>query len=68
MDFKSFMNSLPNQKTEEMKAIAELTESSMNAVYKWVAGTHNVPKLKKKIIAEHLGKPISELWPDEKDE
>ena len=67
MDFIDYMNSLPNQKTEEMKAIATLTESSMNAVYKWVSGANKVPKLKKKLIAAHLGKKVEELWPDEKE-
>lgn len=57
------MNSLPNVKTEEIKKISELTCSTPITVYRWISGEINPPMVKKKIIAEYLGKSVEELFP-----
>lgn len=67
MLFSEYVNSLPNLKVEEIKKIAELTCSSTISVYNWVAGKTEPPLVKKKIIAEYLGKPLEELFPAECD-
>jgi hypothetical protein len=63
MVFSDYMNSLPNLKVEEIKKIAELTSSSEISVYKWIAKTIDPPLVKKKIIANYLGKSVDELFP-----
>ena len=68
MDFITHMNSLRNYRADEVKAIADITESSTSAVYMWMAGRANVPKLKRKIIAKYLGKTEAELWPEDEKE
>lgn len=64
MVFSDYMNNLPNLKVEEIKKIAELTSSSEISVYKWIAKTIAPPMVKKKIIAEYLGKTVEELFPN----
>lgn len=64
MVFSEYMNNLPNMKVEEIKKIAELTSSTVITVYRWIAGTIDPPLVKKKIIAEYLGKSIEELFPN----
>ena len=64
MVFSDYMNGLPNLKVEEIKKIAEITCSSEISVYKWIAKTIDPPMVKKKIIAEYLGKTIEELFPN----
>ena len=57
------MNSLPNLKLEEIKKIAEITCSSTVTVYRWISGEVDPPMIKKKAIADYLGKTIEELFP-----
>ena len=63
MVFGDYMNSLPNVKLDTIKKIAELTCSSTVSVYRWISGDIEPPLLKKKIIAEHLGLSVDELFP-----
>ena len=57
------MNSLPNLKLEEIRKIAEITCSSTVTVYRWISGEVDPPMIKKKAIADYLGKTIEELFP-----
>lgn len=66
MVFSEYMNSLPNMKVEEINKIAELTCSSTISVYNWIAGKTDPPAIKKKTIAEYLGKTVEELFPIKK--
>lgn len=64
MKFIDYMNGLPNKKAEEIKTIAELTCSSIQAVYNWIRG-NSVPSTRKRsIISERLGFSETELWPE----
>lgn len=64
MVFSEYMESLPNLKVDTINKIAEVTCSSTISVYNWIAGRSEPPVLKKRIIAEYLGKPVEELFPD----
>lgn len=64
MVFSEYMNSLPNVKVDEIKKITELTCSTPSTVYRWISGALNPPMVKKKIIAEYLGRPVEELFPE----
>ena len=71
MVFSEYINSLPNVKAslpnvkaEEINKIAELTCSSVTSVYRWISGDAEPPMVKKKIIAEYLGKSVDELFPE----
>jgi len=66
MVFSDYMNGLPNKKVEEIQKIADLTCSSTLSVYRWIAGTSEPPLIKKKLIANYLGKDIDELFPKNK--
>lgn len=63
MVFRDYMNSLPNLKLEEIRKIAEITCSSTVTVYRWISGEVDPPMIKKKAIADYLGKTIEELFP-----
>lgn len=63
MVFGEYMNSLPNVKLDTIKKIAELTCSSTVSVYRWMSGDIEPPLLKKKIIADYIGKSVDELFP-----
>lgn len=65
MVFSDYMNSLPNVKVDTIKRIAELTFSSEVSVYKWISGETQPPRVKKEIIAKHLGMPVEQLFPAE---
>lgn len=67
MLFSDYMNGLPNMKVEEINKIAELTCSSPISVYNWIACKTDPPAIKKKIIAEYLGKSVEELFSKEND-
>lgn len=63
MVFKDYINALPNVKLETIKKIAEITCSSTASVYRWISGEIEPPMLKKKVIADYLGKSVEELFP-----
>lgn len=64
MVFSEYINSLPNVKVEEINKIAELTCSTVTSVYRWISGDAVPPMVKKKIIAEYIGKSVDELFPE----
>ena len=63
MVFKDYMKSLPNEQQDKIKELAEKTMTSVQTVYRWINGSIVPPPLKQQIIAEHLGIPVSELFP-----
>lgn len=52
MVFSKYMQSLPNQQTETIKQIAELTCSTTTSVYRWIGGKARPPLVKQKLIAD----------------
>lgn len=65
MVFSKYMQSLPNQQTDTIKQIADLTCSTTTSVYRWIAGKARPPLIKQKLIAEFLGVKLDELFPPE---
>lgn len=63
MVFSEYMESLPNLKVDTVNEIAKLTCSSTVSVYNWISGRSEPPTLKKRIIADYLGKSVEELFP-----
>lgn len=63
MDFKNYMQSLPNEQMDTIKQIAEITSSSKMSVYRWMKGLVVPPMVKQKIIADFIGKTVEELFP-----
>ena len=45
--------------------IAKLCKCAESTVRCWLSGTQQPDALKKSLIAEHLGKPVEELFPEE---
>lgn len=64
MDFIAYVKGLPNYRIDEIKMIADLTMTSTATVRRWINGKIAIPPIKKKIIAEHYGKTIEELFPE----
>lgn len=63
MVFRDYIKGLPNQQFDTIKKLAEVTCSTTASVYRWMNGKSEPPMVKKKIIAEYLGKSVEELWP-----
>ena len=59
------MQSLPNQQTDTIKQLADLTCSTTTSVYRWIAGKARPPLVKQKLIADFLGMELEELFPSE---
>lgn len=55
----------PNEKRRLIKLLMERTQSSESTVYRWISGKITPPPIKKQIIADVLGKPVNELFPDD---
>ena len=68
MAFSDYINSLPNQREEAIKKIAEITYSDISSVYRWINGKATPPAIKQKAIAEYFNMSIEELFPKEKEE
>lgn len=64
MVFKDYVDSLPNVRLDTINKIAEITCSSKVTVYRWLAGAIDPPMIKKKVIADFIGKPVEELFPE----
>ncbi len=63
MVLRDYINSIPNPRMEVIRKIAEITDSNISTVYRWMSGAINPPTVKKRIIAKHLGIPVDELFP-----
>ena len=66
MSLKDHINNLPNQRLDMIQELAEITCSSVNAVYRWMSGASIPAPLKQKVISKHLGKSVEELFPEGK--
>ncbi len=66
MVFKDYIKQLPNQQFDTIKKIAEITDSSVVSVYRWMNGTARPHPLKQRVIAEYLKINVDELFPKEK--
>ena len=64
MDFKDYVNSLPNERDELRLRLADMCRVSMVTVYRWMRGDVVPDPLKRKVIADYLKIPEKELWPD----
>lgn len=67
MDFKTYIDSLPRSQSpraEMIKKIAEACEVHQSVVYNWLANRHGIRPVYRKIIAEVIGRPESELFPE----
>lgn len=63
MVFSDYMNSLPNEKQETIKRVAEVTMTSVSSVYRWISGEIEPPAIKKNAIAALLNMDVNELFP-----
>lgn len=67
MDFKTYIDSLPRSQSpraEMIKKIAKACGVDQSVVYNWKAGRHGIKPVYRKIIAEVIGRPKSELFPE----
>lgn len=68
MTFKEVIESLPKQtisvRNQKINEIAAACRVDPSAVYNWLAGRTKVRPIYKSIIAQQLGKPESELFPE----
>lgn len=64
MKFGDYIKSLPNTRTEMIKRVAKVCMVSEVTVYRWVSGDVTPDPLKRKVIADLIGIPTVELFPD----
>lgn len=64
MEFKEYVKALPNQRDEVTSQLAKICRVSRITVYRWLRGDFVPDPLKRKVIADYLGKSENELWPD----
>ena len=64
MEFKEYVNSLPNQRNEVIAQLAIRCCVTSVTVYRWLRGDFIPDPLKRKVIADYLQKSERELWPN----
>jgi hypothetical protein len=64
MRFKEYIDSLPNQRNEEISKLMKLCRVNESTVYRWLRGDFTPSPLKRKVISEYLKIPENELFPD----
>lgn len=64
MEFKEYVNSLPNQRNEVISQLMLLCRVSRITVYRWLRGDFIPDALKRKVIADYLQMSERELWPN----
>lgn len=64
MRFKEYIDSLPNQRNEEISKLMKLCRVNESTVYRWLRGDFTPDPLKRKVISEYLKIPENELFPD----
>lgn len=64
MEFKDYVNSLPNKRETTILELAKLCRVSRQTVYRWLQGEFLPDPLKRRVIAEYLGKEEKELFPN----
>ena len=68
MAFSDYIQSLPNQREDTIKKIAEITCSDTSSVYRWINGKATPPLIKQKAIAQYLNVTVEELFTQETEE
>ena len=64
MEFKEYVNSLPNQRNEVIAQLAIRCRVTSVTVYRWLRGDFIPDALKRKVIAEYLQISEKESWPN----
>lgn len=64
MNFKEYVNSLPNQRIELISELAKLCRVNESTVYRWLRGDFIPDALKRMVISDYLNISEKELWPD----
>ena len=64
MEFKEYVNSLPNQRNEVIAQLTIRCRVTSVTVYRWLRGDFIPDALKRKVIAEYLQISEKELWPN----
>ena len=64
MEFKEYVNLLPNQRNEVIAQLAIRCRVTSVTVYRWLRGDFIPDALKRKVIAEYLQISEKELWPN----
>ena len=64
MRFKEYIDSLPNQRYEEIVKLSKLCRVTESTVYRWLRGDFTPDPLKRMVISEYLKIPENELFPD----
>lgn len=68
MTFSEYINSLPKRtesvRNRKVREIAEACRVETSTVYNWISNRHGVSAVYRKIIAQEIGKPESELFPE----
>ena len=64
MEFKDYVNSLPNEREKTITDLAIVCRVSRSTVYRWLRGDFTPDPLKRKVIADYLQKPEKELFPN----
>lgn len=64
MEFKDYVNSLPNERETTIWELTKLCRVSRQTVYRWLQGEFLPDPLKRRVIAEYLGKEEKELFPN----
>lgn len=64
MEFKEYVNSLPNQRNEVISQLMLRCMVSRITVYRWLRGDFIPDALKRKVIADYLQIPEKKLWPN----
>ncbi|WP_455085663.1 XRE family transcriptional regulator [Prevotella nigrescens] len=64
MEFKDYVNSLPNERETTILELTKLCRVSRQTVYRWLQGEFLPDPLKRRVIAEYLGKEEKELFPN----
>lgn len=64
MEFKDYVNSLPNEREKTILNLTKVCRVSNSTVYRWLRGDFTPDSLKRKVIADYLQKPEKELFPN----
>ena len=64
MEFKDYVNSLPNEREKTIVDLAIVCRVSNSTVYRGVRGDFMPDPLKRKVIADYLQKSEKELFPN----
>lgn len=64
MEFKDYVNSLPNEREKTILNLTKVCRVSNSTVYRWLRGDFTPDSLKRKVIADYLQKPEKKLFPN----